>query len=479
MRNPLQAIVQLADGISRSMQVDTMPTALSSETIAKQNTESADTILACASHLQRVINDVLILSRIGSQMLTITPVISHIPHFLRETVKMFDGEVALHGTKIEIVKDESYNSLAVDHALCDTSRLAQILINLTSNAIKFMSSRKKRTISISYGAQSQRPPNIKTPYGELEWLQSQNDESRNVKLPTLEHEELPLYLYFCVQDTGPGVKPEEIHKLFQRFSQANERTHITHGGSGLGLYICRELAELQGGAVGIVSQLGEGSVFGFYIEARHASSPQNMVNTTPEPPAMTGESLAGQSLPIRLSTRNSTGPKERDADHKYTSTESAAATEAQPKSLRILLVEDNAINQKVLSKQLRNAGCAVTTANHGQDALDFMETTSAWRSASNLRAEASYVDDLSVDVILMDWEMPVMSGLECCKRIRTFEQIHKITHRLPIIAITANVRKEQISRALAAGMDSVMPKPFKVADLLEKIRGTLEAPQAP
>lgn len=73
----------------------------------------------------------------------------------------------------------------------------------------------------------------------------------------------------------------------------------------------------------------------------------------------------------------------------------------------------------------------------------------------------------------MDWEMPVMSGIECCKRIRTFEEIHKIAHRLPIIAITANVRQEQISRALAAGMDSVMSKPFVVADLMQRIRSTV------
>jgi CheY-like chemotaxis protein len=112
----------------------------------------------------------------------------------------------------------------------------------------------------------------------------------------------------------------------------------------------------------------------------------------------------------------------------------------------ILLVEDNLINQKVLSKQLRNTGCTVHVANHGVEALDFLSTTALWNGGSldENRNELS--------VILMDLEMPIMDGLTCTRRIRDLERAGTVREHVPIIAVTANARMEQMDLAIDAGM---------------------------
>lgn len=307
MRNPLTAIVQLADGISQSLKDinDADTTRKMYHEVALSNVESSNTILACAAHLQRVIDDVLMLSRLESDMLSITPVVARPTDVLSNTIKMYDGEIRLHETEIEIVSDDSYDNLQVDYVLCDTSRLVQVLINLISNAIKFTAPRVERKVSLVYGAQRRRPPAIRTAFGDLKWMALPDGQPENPALPALDPGEEPLYLYFCVQDTGPGVTPEEMERLFKRFSQANSKTHISYGGSGLGLYICRELAEKQGGGVGVASRPNEGSVFGFYIETRHAKAPDDM--ETPGAPRhiaqrLTTLSIDRPDLPQRLNS---------------------------------------------------------------------------------------------------------------------------------------------------------------------------------
>ena len=113
----------------------------------------------------------------------------------------------------------------------------------------------------------------------------------------------------------------------------------------------------------------------------------------------------------------------------------------------ILLVEDNLINQKVLSKQLRSAGCTVHVANHGVEALDFLSKTTLW-------SEVTESPKMELSIILMDLEMPIMDGLAATRAIRDMEREGKLNRHVPIIAVTANTRTEQMNLALEAGMVS-------------------------
>jgi signal transduction histidine kinase len=274
-------------------------------------------------------------------MLSITPVVARPINVVANTVKMFDGEIALHRTKIEIVRDVSYSKLHVDYVLCDTSRLMQVLINLISNAIKFTGTRLERKISVEYGAQQRRPPSIRTVFGDLNWMALRYEQSVNSALPDLQNGEAPLYLYFCVQDTGPGVTPSEMNRLFQRFSQANSRTHIAYGGSGLGLYICRELAEKQGGGVGAASRPNEGSVFGFYIETRHAKALEQAKDAPSRAPARpTTLSIDRPDLPQRLTSRNAIPKANGELDKASPAPELAVSQQkTQGEGYHVLLVE--------------------------------------------------------------------------------------------------------------------------------------------
>ena len=480
MRNPLSAITQLADGIARSLQGNHADTADVYRTIAHDNVEAANTILACAAHQKRVIDDVLILSRLESQMLSITPVVERASKVVGDTVKMFDGEVALNGTDVEAVRDNSYDNLHADYVYMDTSRLTQVLINLISNAIKFTASQTIRKISVVYGAKAERPPRIRTIFGDLNWVDPTDPERLNTALPPLEAGQKRLYLYFYVQDTGTGLTSEEMQKLFKRFSQATSRTHIAYGGSGLGLYICRELAEKQGGGVGVASKRGEGSVFGFYIETRPAAAPEQAHDRHHPPLDEPAVMVNGRpSLPRRFSSKTEVitmGSSPRSSNRTPQSPTSPVHLPQQ--DFRILLVEDNLVNQRVLAKQLRMAKCAVTVANHGEEALKMLEKADCWQHSRSDPAAVGNGDfpnsPLRIDVVLMDLEMPVMNGLECCKRIRLLERKGQITRRLPVIATTANVRQEQKDEAIAAGMDDVVSKPFTVKELLDRMSEIIE-----
>ena len=157
--------------------------------------------------------------------------------------------------------------------------------------------------------------------------------------------------------------------------------------------------------------------------------------------------------------------------------------QSRQSSIRLLLVEDNLINQKVLGKQLTKAGCVVHVANDGQEALNFLQKSALWKGNSGGH---------SLDIVLMDLEMPVMDGITCSRRIRELEAKGTIIKHVPLIAVTANVRKEQIETTVSAGMvcvnghqnhfrpkdlmnsvpqqDDFMPKPFRVAELLPKMK---------
>lgn len=124
---------------------------------------------------------------------------------------------------------------------------------------------------------------------------------------------------------------------------------------------------------------------------------------------------------------------------------SAHSSEAGNPTYQVLLVEDNLVNQKVLSKQMHQAGCTVYVANHGLEALGFLQQSNMWKNN---------VDGKKLDVVLMDLEMPVMDGLTCARRIRQLQREGTVVRHVPLIAVTANARMEQIEVSMAAGMVS-------------------------
>jgi CheY-like chemotaxis protein len=119
------------------------------------------------------------------------------------------------------------------------------------------------------------------------------------------------------------------------------------------------------------------------------------------------------------------------------------------------------LQQKVLSRQLEKAGCVVHVAGHGEEALDFLKTTTFWHTQTTIGQNLS--------IVLMDVEMPVMDGLTCVRRIREMQHSGEVVGHVPVLAVTANARNEQVKEAVNAGMDDTVAKPFRMSDLLPKI----------
>lgn len=125
------------------------------------------------------------------------------------------------------------------------------------------------------------------------------------------------------------------------------------------------------------------------------------------------------------------------------------------------MVEDNLLNQRVLATQLRRLGHEVSVADNSEAALEFIRTTKYWTACGSPSKD--------LGVILMDVEMPVMDGITCARKIRELQQSGEIRGHLPIIAVSANARLEQVQQALACGMDDTISKPFRIVDLIPKI----------
>jgi CheY-like chemotaxis protein len=265
-----------------------------------------------------------------------------------------------------------------------------------------------------------------------------------------------IYLCITVQDTGRGLDESEIKNLFHLFAQANPKTHQTYGGSGLGLFISRQLVEMQGGEIGVTSQAGKGSIFQFYIKTRRTAPPQE-VQQKPDLQLLVREDALREACAVETSALQN-GTKMLNVQPEAANPLSPALNPQQ--GFHILVVEDNLVNQKVVSKQLRKSGHVVNVANHGEEALDFIHRSEFWDGVE---------DGERLHVVLMDLEMPVMDGITCVKRIRELQATGKIKGHVPVIAVTANARKDQIIKSMDAGMvcQNFILKPFSFAFHLE------------
>jgi len=447
IRNPLSAILQLADGITRSTDGLQEPTVQDCMARLAESIEAAQTIVSCASHQKRIVDDVLTLSRMDLGAVILSPSATWPSDLVHETLRILQAEATANSITLHVTQDRSLKRHVPHRVMCDSLRLTQVLINLISNAVKFTKQESRRVVTITCGAAPSDPNQAFPPQVVWASQQSGTDEDR------MQAEEWgsgsPVYLTFAVEDTGPGMLPEEMSRIFNRFQQASARTSVQYGGSGLGLFISHSLVEKHGGRIGAYSTLKVGSTFVFYVMARLVTkAPERLSNgihgvSNSDHDTNIEVDPVGPSWPLRTNVAT----KGRSPTHK--------------RSYNFLLVEDNLINQQILRKQLVKAGSTVYVANHGVEALTFLRSTSLWTSNQGRGPH--------VDIVLMDWEMPVMDGLTCTREIRKMERAGSFTCHVEVIAVTANVRPEQVSKAKDAGVDALVPKPFTTMQLLEVI----------
>lgn len=444
MRNPLSAILQCSDEISGSLtQYRQSGAKMLPDELVASCLDAAQTISLCSQHQKRIVDDILTLSKLDSQLLLVTPVDSQPLQVVQRALKMHEGELQAADIQLKFVVDQTFRDMKLDWCRLDPSRVLQVLINLTTNSIKFTSTESKRTITVTLGGSAQRPSQM--PDAPVKYFPTRSNKHSMTDKEWGDGE--PVFVMFSVSDTGRGLNPEEKKLLFMRFSQASPRTHVQYGGSGLGLFISRELTELQGGEIGFESEAGKGSTFAFYVAARRSSPP----------PDSTGIPLIHRASDAKGKKEITAMVSKEDKHGKPLTT--PAATPSAPLQKRVLIVEDNLVNQKVLQKQLKNLGTEVHVANHGGEALEKLRQSTYCTEGGTLQ----------LGVVLMDQEMPVMDGLTCTKMIRQLEREGKIRGHVPIIAVTANARNEQIQTALDVGMDDVVSKPFRIPDLVPKI----------
>jgi signal transduction histidine kinase/ActR/RegA family two-component response regulator len=222
------------------------------------------------------------------------------------------------------------------------------------------------------------------------------------------------HMQFSVLDSGIGIPPQQCGKLFKAFSQADGSTTRRYGGTGLGLAISRQLVELMDGTIGVESEPGRGSHFWFNV-----------------------------ALPVAV------GSAESEAVASPVRSIAANAPAAEAAGTRVLLVEDNGVNQQIGVAMLEALGCSVDVAGNGLEALTLSERQ-------------------PYDVILMDCQMPEMDGFEATAGIRARETASG-SSRTRIVALTANAMRGDRERCIAAGMDDYLAKPFKRSELAEKL----------
>jgi len=354
IRTPMNGVIGMAD-------------LLLSGHLTPEQRDALAIVKTSGGALLEIINDILDFSKIEAGKLEL----DRAPFDLRAVISETVGLVGIRAREKGIGLRSTLATGIPERVAGDSLRLRQVLLNLLGNAIKFT---EKGEVALSCAVESL-------------------DSGR-------------LCLHVAVTDTGIGMSPEQIGRLFQPFEQADTSTTRKFGGTGLGLSIARRIVEMMGGRIWAESRPGSGSTFHFTAILTVA---------------------AGEETSPRV--EQPAGPER-----------------AEP--CRILLAEDNPVNQKVAAAMLGKLGHAVAIVGNGAQAVD-----------------RSKVEEF--DLILMDVQMPEMDGFTAARMIR--ERERGSGRHIPMVAMTAHAMKGDREQCLAAGMDDYVSKPFGLRDLARAI----------
>jgi signal transduction histidine kinase/CheY-like chemotaxis protein len=343
--------------------------------LTPQQAEYVGMVKASADSLLTIINDILDFSKIEAGKLEVESIQFRLRESIKPILKTFVLRAQQKGLELNWVVEPDVPDLLVG----DPSRLSQVLVNLLGNAMKFTNDGR-----ISLRVQ------ISSVAGDFAQLQ------------------------FSVQDTGIGIPAEKLECIFEAFTQADGSTARRYGGTGLGLTISRQLAQMMGGHLWAESVPGQGSAFHF--TARFGIPPT----------LQTAENALGSV------NRQSVGE--------------------EPPSLRILVAEDNPVNQVLAARLLEKHGHRVAVARNGREALEQIEAQ-------------------PFDLVLMDVQMPELDGLEATVAIRDKERT--TGGHLPIVAMTAHAMQGDQERCLAAGMDGYVSKPIDIGQLVSVVESVM------
>jgi signal transduction histidine kinase/CheY-like chemotaxis protein len=355
---------------------------LKSTSLERRQKSYLENLESSGNHLMGLLNDVLDLSKIESGKLQLEAVQFRVDELVKDVVQLMADRATSKSLSLDVQLENELPSIIVS----DQQRLAQILLNFISNAIKF------------------------TDHGGVKVIVS-----------VVEKRSDSTVLLFEVVDTGVGMDRATQGRVFEDFTQADSSTSRKYGGTGLGLAIAKKLTDLLGGRIGVESEPGEGSTFWI-------------------------------SLPVKVIESHDAPDKEnKPSQLDYLPESRSFQTPTVLKQKRILVVEDNPVNQSVLARILTTAGAVVSSADNGKQALSFCE------------------ENHDIDLILMDLWMPEMNGFEATARIKQLDAYSQI----PILCISARLDPEIQQSCLEAGFSSVLSKPVKAEQLLSVVESSI------
>lgn len=357
--------------------------------------------LSAGESLLGILNDILDISKVEAGKLNLEQIPFDLRGLIEECATLHTQQARIKG--IDLIAETGMDFPS--RFLGDPTRIRQILNNLLSNAIKFTDSGSVR-ITARYSA----------------------------SILTIE-----------VSDTGIGMSKEGLRRIFSPFSQADTQTTRLYGGTGLGLTLCRQLVERMHGEIKVDSQEWQGTCFTVTLPLHVYAGPDI---ERPEQITVATDLLASSALPQGKDTIADLAP------HPDLTDQIEDIQLQHP--LRILLVEDNEVNQMVASTLLKKMGYHIDVADNGQLAIEALE-------------QRHY------DLVLMDCQMPVMDGFETTQRIRKNPEWRE----LPVIAVTANVMQGDRDDCFACGMNDYITKPYNRSQLSAAIRRWTPSPPEP